>query len=81
MKKGKLFRRKMKSIDKNIVMLGWVSYFTDMATAMIQPILPIFVVLILHEGMDKLGIIVAIATFVSYALRMISGYISDRYGS
>ena len=70
----------MKNIDKNVLMLGWVSFFTDMASAMITPILPIFVVVVLHEGMDKLGIIVAIATFVSYALRLLSGYISDRYG-
>ena len=70
----------MKKIDKNVVMLGWVSFFTDMASAMINPILPIFVVTILHEGMDKLGIIVAVATFISYSLRLISGYISDRYG-
>lgn len=69
----------MKKIDKNVVMLGWVSFFTDMASAMINPILPIFVVTILHQGMDKLGIIVAAATFVSYALRLVSGYISDRY--
>ena len=67
-------------IDKNVVALGWVSFFTDMASAMINPILPIFVVLVLHEGIDKLGIIVAVATFVSYALRLLSGYISDRYG-
>jgi len=70
----------MKTIDKNVVWLGWVSFFTDMASAMINPILPIFVVVVLHEGMDKLGLIVAIATFVSYALRLLSGYISDRYG-
>ncbi|MCF6201745.1 MAG: MFS transporter [Hydrogenimonas sp.] len=70
----------MKKIDKNVVMLGWVSFFTDMASAMINPILPIFVVTILHQGMEKLGLIVAIATFVSYALRVVSGYISDRYG-
>jgi MFS family permease len=70
----------MKSIDKNVVMLGWVSFFTDMASAMINPILPIFVVMVLHEGVDKLGLIVAIATFVSYALRLLSGYLSDRYG-
>ncbi len=67
-------------IDRNVVMLGWVSFFTDMASAMINPILPIFVVVALHEGVDKLGIIVAVATFVSYALRLLSGYISDRYG-
>ncbi|WP_236579146.1 MFS transporter [Hydrogenimonas urashimensis] len=67
-------------IDRNVVLLGWVSYFTDMASAMVNPILPIFVVAALHEGVDKLGIIVAVATFVSYALRLVSGYISDRFG-
>ena len=67
-------------IHKNVVYLGFVSFFTDMATAMINPILPIFVVVTLHEGMEKLGLIVAIATFVSYALRLLSGYISDRFG-
>ncbi len=61
-------------------MLGWVSFFTDMASAMVMPILPIFVVVVLDEGMDKLGIIVAVSTFASYALRLVSGYISDRYG-
>ncbi|WP_456322906.1 MFS transporter [Hydrogenimonas sp.] len=70
----------MKTIDKNVMLLGWVSFFTDMASAMINPILPIFVVVALHEGVDKLGVIVAVATFVSYALRLVSGYISDRYG-
>jgi MFS family permease len=68
----------MKHIDKNVVLLGFVSYFTDMASAMINPILPVFIVYILHESVDKLGIIVAVSTFVSYALRLVSGYISDR---
>ncbi len=67
-------------IDDNILYLGWVSFFTDMASAMINPILPVFVVSVLHEGYDKLGFIVAVATFISYALRLVSGYISDRYG-
>lgn len=70
----------MRGIDRNVVMLGWVSFFTDMASAMINPILPIFVVTVLHEGVDKLGVVVAVATFVSYVLRLLSGYISDRYG-
>ncbi|WP_457596527.1 MFS transporter [Hydrogenimonas sp.] len=70
----------MGGIDRNVVMLGWVSFFTDMASAMVNPILPIFVVSVLHQGIDKLGIVVAVATFVSYALRLLSGYVSDRYG-
>ncbi|MBU0632333.1 MFS transporter [bacterium] len=70
----------MSKINKNVVMLGLVSYFTDFASAMITPILPIFVVTVLHEGMDKLGLIVAVATFISYGLRVVSGYIADRFG-
>jgi len=70
----------MKKIDKNVVALGWVSFFTDMASAMINPILPVFVVTILHQSMAELGMVVAAATFVSYMLRILSGYISDRFG-
>ena len=69
----------MEDIDKNVVALGWVSFFTDMASSMITSILPIFIVYILHEGVDKLGYVVAIATFVSYAFRILFGYLSDRY--
>ena len=66
-------------INKNIIALGFVSFFTDMASSMVTTILPIYIVYILHEGVDKLGFIVAITTFVSYAFRMLFGYLSDRY--
>ena len=67
-------------IDRNVVMLGWVSFFTDMASAMVNPLIPVFIVTVLGEGMERLGLIVAAATFFSYALRLLSGYVSDRYG-
>ncbi|WP_345977720.1 MFS transporter [Sulfurimonas sp. HSL3-7] len=70
----------MKTIDKNIIWLGWVSFFTDMASSMITTLLPIFVVYVLHEGVDKLGIVIAVATFISYAFRILFGYLSDRLG-
>ena len=69
----------MKNIDKNVVYLGWVSYFTDMSSSMVTTLLPVFVVYVLHEGVDKLGIIIAIATFISYAFRVLFGYLSDKY--
>ncbi len=69
----------MKNINKNIIALGWVSFFTDMASSMITTLLPIFVVYVLHEGVDKLGVIIAIATFVSYIFRILFGYLSDKY--
>jgi MFS family permease len=67
-------------IDRNVVALGWVSFFTDMASAMITSILPIFIVYTLHEGVEKLGVVVAVATFVSYAFRILFGVLSDRLG-
>ncbi|WP_456458914.1 MFS transporter [Nitratifractor sp.] len=65
-------------INKNVIALGFVSFFTDMASAMVTSILPIFIVYTLDQGVDKLGYVVAIATFVSYAFRILFGYLSDR---
>jgi MFS family permease len=69
----------MKSIDKNVIYLGWVSFFTDMSSNMITTLLPIFIIYVLNEGVDKLGVIIAISTFVSYAFRILFGYLSDKY--
>jgi len=66
-------------IDKNIIALGFVSFFTDMASSMITTILPLYIVYILHDGVDKLGFILAIATFISYGFRFLFGYLSDRF--
>ena len=65
-------------INRNIIALGFVSLFTDMATAMVTAILPIYIVYTLDEGVDKLGYIIAVATFISYAFRILFGYLSDR---
>ena len=61
-------------------MLGWVSFFTDLASAMIKPMIPIYVVVVLNQGVDKLGIVVAVTTFVSFFLRWLGGWLSDHYG-
>ncbi len=66
-------------MNKNIIYLGLVSFFTDMASAMVTTILPLYVVYILKDGIDKLGIIIAVATFISYFFRVIFGILSDRY--
>ncbi len=67
-------------VNKNIIALGFVSFFTDLSSSMVTSILPLFVVYSLQEGVDKLGFIVAIATFISYAFRILFGYLSDRLG-
>lgn len=69
----------MTAISKNIWALGWVSFFTDLATAMIKPLIPIYVVLVLNQGIDKLGYVLAVTTLVSYLFRWLGGWLSDRY--
>ena len=61
----------------NVWMLGWVSFFTDMASAMVRPLIPVYVVLVLQQGADKLGVVVAVSTFISFALRWVGGWLSD----
>jgi MFS family permease len=69
----------MLKVSPNIFALGWVSFFTDMASAMVKPLIPIYVVIVLNQGMDKLGYVLAITTLVSYLLRWVGGYLSDKF--
>ena len=71
--------RMTNGIDRNVVCLGWVSLLTDLASSMVTTLLPIFVVYVLKEGVDKLGIVIAVATFVSYAFRVLFGFLSDKF--
>ncbi|GAB6073394.1 MFS transporter [Nautilia lithotrophica] len=67
-------------MKKEVLILGLVSFFTDMASAMITTTFPLFLVYVLKNGVDKLGFVIGIATFVSYFFRVIFGVISDKYG-
>lgn len=69
----------MRHMNNNIIYLGWVSFFTDFASSMVTTLVPLYVVYILNEGVDKLGIIIAAASFISYFFRILFGYLSDRF--
>ena len=58
-----------------------VSFFTDLASSLVMPLLPFFIVIVLDQGVDKLGIVLAVTTLVSYLLRFIGGIASDRMDS
>ena len=65
--------------SRNVLALGLVSFFTDFASAMVNSLLPLFLVIVLVEGVDKVGIVLAITTLVSYLLRFVGGALSDRF--
>jgi MFS family permease len=68
-----------KKIPVSIIMLGLVSLFTDAASEMIYPLIPIYVAA-LGSGAVILGIIEGVAETTAALLKLISGIISDKIG-
>ncbi len=66
--------------SKNVVNLGFVSFFTDISTEMILGVLPLFIVSELGASKAILGLIEGVGEFVSYGSRAFSGAISDKLG-
>ena len=68
----------MINIPRPVWLLGWASLFTDAATEMIYPLLPVFLSRVLGASALSLGVIEGVAEGVNSVLKVISGYISDR---
>lgn len=63
----------------NIILLGLVSFLTDVSSEMIMPILPMFIKQ-LGGGGIAIGLITGIGAAVASLLKVFSGYFSDIYG-
>ncbi len=61
--------------------MGVTSFFTDMGTEMIIPILPIFLYSVLGVNRAFIGLIEGIAEATASLLKIVSGWISDKIGS
>lgn len=70
---------KENKIPRNILVLGIVSLFTDAATEMIYPLLPLFIAT-LGSGAILLGIIEGLAETTASLLKLVSGVASDKLG-
>ncbi|MFP3942236.1 MAG: MFS transporter, partial [Thermoanaerobaculia bacterium] len=65
-------------LPATVVALGAVSFFTDLASEMIYPLLPVFLAGTLGAGAVGLGMVEGAAESVSSLLRLASGWWSDR---
>lgn len=65
-------------INKNVVFLGLTSFFTDISSEMIVKVLPLFLESI-GTGGAFIGLTEGIAETVSSLLKIVSGYISDKF--
>jgi MFS family permease len=66
------------TLGRNVVALGLVSFFTDVSSDMIYPLLPAFLTATLGASAGFVGIIEGAAESVSALLKLASGWWSDR---
>ncbi len=66
------------SINRGVVLLGWVSLLTDVASDMIYPLLPGFLTRTLRAGPEALGVIEGVAEATASLAKVGSGWLSDR---
>src|SRR5262245_37499089 len=69
----------LSGLSRNVIVLGWVSLLTDMASEMLYPVMPLFVTGVLGASPAVLGLIDGVAEGGSSLLRWIAGAVSDRF--
>jgi MFS family permease len=67
-------------VKKNVLVLGLVSFFTDISSEMIYPLVPIFLTSVLGAPMGIVGVVEGITEGTASVLRGPSGWFSDRIG-
>jgi MFS family permease len=66
-------------ISKNVFVLGLVSFFNDIASEMIYPIVPIFLTSVLGAPVAIVGLVEGIAESTASILKVVSGWLSDKW--
>jgi MFS family permease len=68
-------------LPRPVWLLGWVSFFTDTASEMIYPLMPLFLTRVLGAGAMSLGVIEGAAEAANSVLKIWSGRLADRTGA
>lgn len=64
---------------QNIFLLGLVSFFVDLSTEMVYPLIPLYLTSVLGATPVLVGIIEGVAESVASLLKVFSGYFTDKY--
>jgi len=67
-------------LSRPVWLLGWISFFTDTASEMVYPLLPLFLTRVLGAGAMSLGVIEGVAEGANSVLKIVSGWLADRSG-
>jgi MFS family permease len=71
---------KFKGIPRQVILLGLISLFTDMASEMLYPVTPIFLSGVLGASMAIIGLIEGLAELTAGFLKGYFGFLSDKLG-
>lgn len=66
------------ALDRNVIALAAVSFFTDVSSEMIYPLIPTFLSVVLGASASAVGIVEGAAESTAALLKLASGWISDR---
>lgn len=64
----------------NVIILGLVSFFSDISAEMVYPIIPLYLTSAFGTTPALIGVIEGIAESLASLLKVFSGYITDRWG-
>ena len=67
-----------RSLPRAVIVLGWVSFFTDASADMIYPLVPLYLASVLMAGPKALGLIEGIAEAFGSVLKLVAGVLADR---
>ncbi len=73
--------RKVFGFGRNVFVAGLVSFFMDVSSEMIYPLVPLFLANVLGINKSVIGLIEGIAESTASLLKVFSGWFSDRIGN
>lgn len=70
----------MRRIPHNVWVAGWVSFFMDVSSEMVYPLVPLFLSSTLGVSKSAVGLIEGLAEATASILKLFSGALADRFG-
>lgn len=64
---------------QNIIFLGLVSFFSDISSEMVYPLIPLYLTSTFGATPALVGVIEGIAESAASLLKVFSGYVTDKY--
>lgn len=66
-------------IKYNVILIGLVSFFADLSTEMVYPLIPLYLTTVFGATPALVGVIEGIAESLASLSKVFSGYITDKY--